>query len=221
MCYHLPALEVMRSGIRKLPCEIRSACDGCAAGEQHAPDAQKSQATIRSIPSYDHMSLLGESAPDFTLENTAGTEITLSDTLEGGPTVLVFFRAAWCSFCAEQLRTFSDVSYDLWYNHDTDILPISADSVGNLVEMRDRYDLRIQLLSDPDFSVTTTYTERVEHDWRDDYTRSGTFVVDSNGTVRYEQIAEAAADRTYGNFVRYFIKRDFSDRYGTTSGEAV
>ena len=167
------------------------------------------------------MSLLGKDAPDFTLESTAGKEVTLSETLERGPTVVILFRAGWCSFCAEQLQTFSNLSYDLWHNHDTDILPVSSDSVGNLREMRDRYELQIQLLSDPTYETTQAYTEIVTHDWRDDYTRSGTFVVDTDGTVRYEQIAQAAADRTYANFIRYFIKRGYEDHYGTTSGSSV
>jgi peroxiredoxin len=167
------------------------------------------------------MSLLGEQAPDFTLENTAGKEITLSETLDRGPTVVVMFRAGWCSFCAEQLQTFSSLSYDLWHNHDTDVLAVSSDSLGNLAEMRDRFDLRIQLLSDPEFTATRAYTDVVEHDRRDDYTRAGTFVIDPDGTVRYEQIADAAADRTYANYVRYFIKRGYEDHYETTSGRSV
>ena len=167
------------------------------------------------------MSLLGEPAPDFTLTSTAGHEVTLSETLDDGPTVVILFRAAWCSFCAEQLGTFSDLAYDLWRNHQVDILPVSSDSVGNLVGMRDLYDLRLQLLSDPDFEVTRAYTEVVSDEEHGEYTRSGTFVVDTDGRVRYEQLASASADRTYANFVRYFIQRGFEDRYGTTSGESV
>jgi peroxiredoxin len=167
------------------------------------------------------MSLLGRHAPDFTLENTAGKSVTLSETLDQGPTVVITFRAAWCSFCAEQLRTFSDLAYDLWYNHNTDVLPVSCDSVPNLVEMRDRYDLKLQLLSDPDFEVTRAYTEVAEHDRHGEYTRSGTFVVDTDRTVRYEQIAESAPDRTYANFVRQFIKRGYEDHYGTGVGASV
>jgi peroxiredoxin len=87
--------------------------------------------------------------------------------------------------------------------------------------MRDRYDLKLQLLSDPDHEVTRAYTEVVEHDWREDYTRSGTFVVDTEGVVRYEQVADTAADRTYANFVRYFVNRGYEDHYGTTSGDSV
>ena len=48
------------------------------------------------------MSLEDESAPEFTLESTAGEEVTLSDSLEDGPAVVVVNRGHWCSFCAEQ-----------------------------------------------------------------------------------------------------------------------
>lgn len=167
------------------------------------------------------MSLLGNEAPDFTLESTAGKQVTLSDTLERGPTVVIIFRGSWCSSCAEQLGTFSDLSYDLWYHHDTDILPVTSEPLGNLVEMRDRYDMKIQLLSDPDYKTTEAYSEIVEHEWREDYPRPGTFVVDTDRNVRYEQISDTPVDRTYANFVRAFIRNDYKDQYGSTSGNSV
>lgn len=94
------------------------------------------------------MSLEGESAPDFTLDSTAGEDITLSEILEDGPTVVIVNCGHWCSFCAEQLQTFSEVSYDLWFNENVDILPVVTDPLGKVTEMRDRYDLDIQLLAD-------------------------------------------------------------------------
>ena len=167
------------------------------------------------------MSLLGKSAPDFTVENTGRKQVALSETLESGPTVIVVFRAGWCSFCAEQLQTFSNLAYDLWFNHDTDVVSVSSDSIGNLTEMRDRYELTIQLCSDPDFEVTETYTERKTHPRRADYSRSGLFVVDAEGTVRYEHVSEAANDRTYANSVRYFIDADYEDRFGHMPGSSL
>ena len=62
------------------------------------------------------MSLENSDAPDFTLDSTGGESVTLADTLEEGPTVVLVNRGHWCSFCAEQLGTFSEVSYDLWFN---------------------------------------------------------------------------------------------------------
>nr|WP_276250024.1 redoxin domain-containing protein [Halomicroarcula sp. SHR3] len=60
------------------------------------------------------MSIHNQDAPEFTLESTAGGEVSLADRLEDGPVVVLINRGHWCSFCAEQLQTFSEVAYDLW-----------------------------------------------------------------------------------------------------------
>lgn len=157
------------------------------------------------------MSLVGEEAPDFELENTAGEYVRLSETLETGPSILVFHRGYWCSFCAEQLQTFSELSYDMWRHLDVDILPIAGDSIPTLVEMRDRFDLRMQLLSDPDFEVSKAYSGVGLHDTYGQFTMAATFVVDESGIVRFEHLSEDAADRVYANYLRYFIRSDYGD----------
>ena len=156
------------------------------------------------------MTLHNEDAPEFTLESTSGGEVSLSETLEDGPTVVLVNRGSWCSFCAEQLGTFSEVSYDLWFNDGVDILPVVTDSVPALTEMRDRFDLDVQLLADPDGAVAEQYsgTEETSHGLTG---IAATYVVDSDGVVRYEQVADHPADRTYGNWVRYFIRNGFED----------
>ena len=158
------------------------------------------------------MSLEDERAPEFTLENTGGGEVTLSETLDEGPTVVLINRGHWCSFCAEQLQTFSEVSYDLWFNEGVDILPVVTDALSPLVEMRDRFDLDFQLLADPDGEVADRYsgTEETSHGVTG---VAATYVVDTDGTVRYEQVADHPADRTYGNWVRYFIRNGFEDPF--------
>jgi len=158
------------------------------------------------------MSLEDSDAPDFTLDSTSGEAVTLSETLDDGPTVVLVNRGHWCSFCAEQLQTFSEVSYDLWSNDDVDILPIVTDSLGPLTEMRDRYDLDIQLLSDPDGEVAAQYSG-TEETSRGTTGVAGTYVIDTDGVVQYEQIADRPDDRTYGNFIRYFIRDDFADPF--------
>jgi peroxiredoxin len=152
-------------------------------------------------------------APDFTLRSTSGGDVTLSDTLDDGPTVVLVNRGHWCSFCAEQLQTFSKVSYDLWFNDGVDVLPVVTDSVGKATEMRDRFDLDVQLLADPDGEVAEQYsgTEQTSHGLTG---VAATYVVDASGRVRYEQVADHPGDRTYGNFVRYFIRNDFEDPFG-------
>jgi peroxiredoxin len=160
------------------------------------------------------MTLEDSQAPDFTLDSTAGETVTLSETLEEGPTVVVINRGHWCSFCAEQLQTFSEVAYDLWFNDNVDVLPVVTDSIGPLTEMRDRYDMEIQLLADPDGDVSEQYSGTERTDIGGVTGIAATYVIDADGTVQYEQIAENVTDRTYGNFVRYFIRNDFENVFG-------
>ncbi|QLG27001.1 redoxin domain-containing protein [Halorarum halophilum] len=159
------------------------------------------------------MTLEGESAPEFTLESTAGGTVTLSETLESGPAIVLVNRGHWCSFCAEQLETFDGVAYDLWFNDDVDVLPVVTDTVPKLREMRDRFDLDFQLLADPAGEVAERYsgTEQTSHGVTG---VAATYVVDEEGTVRYEQVADHPADRTYGNWVRYFIRNEYEDPFG-------
>jgi peroxiredoxin len=159
------------------------------------------------------MSLENESAPDFTLDSTAGGTTSLSETLEDGPTVVLINRGHWCSFCAEQLRTFSDVSYDLWFHDDVDILPVVTDTVPKLREMRDRFDYDFQLLADPDGEVAEQYsgTEETSHGLTG---VAATYVIDEEGTIQYEQTADHPVDRTYGNWIRYYIRNGFEDPFG-------
>ena len=154
------------------------------------------------------MSLDGEQAPEFELESTAGETVALAEKLEAGPAVVLINRGHWCSFCAEQLRTFSDVYEDLRFNHDANVLPVVTDPVGPVTEMRDRHDLRFQLLADPDGEVAERYsgTEETSHGLTG---VAGTYVVDTDGVVRYEDVADDPADRTYGNWVRYFVREDY------------
>jgi len=159
------------------------------------------------------MTLLDTDAPDFTLSNTAGKDVTLSETISRaqhhnnplGPTVVIFFQGWWCSYCAEQLHTFDRLEYDLWRNHNVDILPIAGDSIPQLVEMQNRFDLGIELLSDPDCEVCKEYSGTQDHDHHGQIPWPGTYIVDPEGQVTYEHVATSVGDRTYANYVCHAI----------------
>ena len=159
------------------------------------------------------MTLHSEDAPAFTLESTAGEEVSLSDYLGDGPAIVLINRGHWCSFCAEQLQTFSEVAYDLWFNDGVDVLPVVVDPLSKVTEMRDRFDLDFQLLADPDGEVAERYsgTEQTSHGTTG---IAALYVVDENGTIQYEHVSDHPADRTYGNWVRYFIRNGYEDPFG-------
>ena len=159
------------------------------------------------------MSLQGDQAPEFELQSTGGETVSLSDRLEDGPAVVLVNRGHWCSFCAEQLQTFSEVSYDLWFNENVDVVPVVTDPLERVTEMRDRYDLDVKLLADPDGEVAEQYsgTEETSHGLTG---IAATYVIDEDGTVRYEQVADHPGDRTYGNWVRYYVQNGYEDPFG-------
>lgn len=158
-------------------------------------------------------SLVGEHAPDFELESTRGDTVRLSDTLESGPAVLIFFRGSWCSYCQEQLRTFSHLNYDLWRHLGVDVLPVTRDDVPDLVEMRSRFGLTTELLSDPDLSVALDYTDTEDNARHGEIPVPALYVVDTEGVVRYGETSRDPSDRINANLVRHVIKNDFEYPY--------
>lgn len=154
-----------------------------------------------------------ETAPEFDLPNTSGGTTSLSEVTDSGPAVLLFNRGAWCSYCAEQLQTFSALEYDLWRHLDATVHPIVGDPIPDLVEMRDRFDLRLQLLSDEELTVAREYGGVEETDAHGTIPVAATYVVDEERTIRYKQVAENPADRTYANYVRALIRDEYKTPY--------
>lgn len=159
------------------------------------------------------MAEIGEQAPEFELPDTAGGTTSLSEITDDGPAVLVFNRGYWCSYCAEQLQTFSALEYDLWRHLNVSVVPIVGDPIPELVRMRDRFNFSLQLCSDEDLAVSRQYGGIEQTSSHGEIPISATYVVDESGTIRYAQIAENPADRTYANYVRALIRDGYEIPY--------
>jgi peroxiredoxin Q/BCP len=93
----------------------------------------------------------GDKAPDFTLTNDAGEEVTLSD-LEDRKVIVYFYPAAMTPGCTKQACDFSD-SIDRLQSEGYTVLGISPDKPEKLAKFRERDGLTITLLSDPSKDV--------------------------------------------------------------------
>jgi len=51
----------------------------------------------------------GDQAPDFTLPDPQGRDVTLGTLLEAGPAVITFYRGGWCPYCNIQLRAYQAI----------------------------------------------------------------------------------------------------------------
>jgi len=59
---------------------------------------------VRTSGTLDHTLEVGQSAPEFTLPDAFGKEVSLKTLLAGGPVVVSFYRGEWCPFCNIELR---------------------------------------------------------------------------------------------------------------------
>jgi thioredoxin-dependent peroxiredoxin len=98
---------------------------------------------------------VGDTAPDFTLSNDRGAEVTLSK-LRGGKVVIYFYPAAMTPGCTKQACDFSDNIASL-RGAGYEVIGISPDSPQKLAKFRERDQLTIELLSDADKEVMSQY----------------------------------------------------------------
>src|ERR1700677_2560785 len=59
---------------------------------------------VRSSDVLDHALKAGDAAPDFTLPDAFGHEVSLKSLLAEGPVVISFYRGEWCPYCNIELR---------------------------------------------------------------------------------------------------------------------
>ena len=91
---------------------------------------------------------VGMKAPDFTLKNELGEEITLSKFL-GKKVVIYFYPKDNTPGCTRQACAFKD-AYDGFKSKDVIVIGISKDSEKSHANFIKKYDLPFILLSDPE-----------------------------------------------------------------------
>lgn len=126
----------------------------------------------------------GDPAPDFTLPDADGTPVSLS-SYRGRRVIVYCYPAAMTPGCTTQAVDFTAAAGDL-AEAGLDIIGISPDPVEKLARFREKEDLRITLVSDPDKQVMQSYgaygTKKLYGKEVVGVIRS-TFVIDAEGLV--------------------------------------
>ncbi|MFD8545737.1 thioredoxin-dependent thiol peroxidase [Streptomyces sp. NPDC059649] len=97
----------------------------------------------------------GDTAPAFTLPDADGKQISLADH-KGRKVIVYFYPAALTPGCTKQACDFTD-NLDFLTGHGYDVIGISPDKPEKLAKFRDKEDLKVTLLGDPDKSVLESY----------------------------------------------------------------
>jgi peroxiredoxin Q/BCP len=126
----------------------------------------------------------GAAAPDFTLPDQNGDEVTLSD-LRGGTVVLYFYPRADTPGCTTQACGVRDRGGE-YRAAGARVLGVSPDEVGKVAGFAGKYDLDFTLLADADHAVADAYGTWVEKSmYGKKYmgVARATFIVDPEGKI--------------------------------------
>ena len=135
----------------------------------------------------------GDAAPDFTLPDADGNEVSLS-SLRGQRVVVYFYPAAMTPGCTTQACDFRDSLASL-AAAGVAVLGISPDGPAKLAKFRDRDGLTFPLLSDPDKTVLQAYGaygEKMLYGKKSVGVIRSTFVVGPDGKIQQAQYAVKA-----------------------------
>ena len=127
---------------------------------------------------------VGQQAPEFTLPDSDGNELSLSD-FRGKYVIVYFYPAAGTPGCTKQACDFRDNLAEL-NNAGYQVLGISPDKPAKLAKFVESEGLTFPLLSDPGKSVLTewgAFGEKKNYGKVVQGVIRSTFVVDPDGTI--------------------------------------
>lgn len=99
---------------------------------------------------------IGDTAPDFTLPDPSGAQVSLHALLRHGTVVVLFVRGGWCPFCTITLRAYDRLRPILEAAGAT-LLAISPQTHANNIDTSERQALHFPLLSDAGLRVAEAY----------------------------------------------------------------
>ena len=131
---------------------------------------------------------VGDPAPDFTLADADGNDVSLHD-YRGQRVILYFYPAAMTPGCTTQAGDFRDNMAD-FAAAGLAVIGISPDQPAKLAKFRARDSVPFPLLSDPDRTVLTAYGaygEKMMYGKKVTGVIRSTIVVDAAGQVELAQ----------------------------------
>jgi len=125
--------------------------------------------------------LIGDLAPDFTLTNQFGENVTLSDFRGKKPVVVVFYPLSFSGICTGELCELRD-NFDRFDRDNVELLAVSVDSKFVQKMFAEHEGYKFSVLADfwPHGGVAKEYGVFIEEAG---ISNRATFVIDTNGVL--------------------------------------
>lgn len=147
-------------------------------------NALVSDPKYRPIPTQTHPRL-GQAVPDFTLIDTDGRSVTLSDKWTAGPVVLVFYYGYHCNHCVSQLFGLND-DIEKFREMGASIVAVSADPPELTRKRYEKYGrFAFTVVADPGNKVAEQFIvyKRGAKEGDEGDLMHGTFLIDRDGKM--------------------------------------
>lgn len=146
--------------------------------------------------------LIGEKAPNTTLQTIDGKSVSFLETISKDKTILVFYRGGWCPYCNQHLSALAEAELEL-LKLGYKIIAVSPDSSKNLEETKTKDKVNYTLLSDSENNFSKAFGIAFEAPKNyEKYLLKGSeninsntipvpsvFILDKDGTILFEYIA--------------------------------
>ena len=117
-------------------------------------------------------------APEFTLKDLGGEEISLSDY--SGKVVFLNFWATWCPPCRDEIPGFVEV-YKQYKNKGMEIIGISLDRLNpeSVLKFAEKYKINYPVVMG---------TAKIVRDYEPGWAVPTTIIIDQKGKIRHKHI---------------------------------
>ncbi len=108
------------------------------------------------MPQQDTKLKVGVVAPDFTLTDVHNKSYRLSDVVQAGPLLLIFFRGTWCSDCRSYLKKLEEY-YPQFVAEGLQVLGVAHQRADIVAGYFQREPISYPYLLDTDLEVINHY----------------------------------------------------------------
>jgi peroxiredoxin len=98
----------------------------------------------------------GDLAPEFSLPNAHGRQVSLAALLSNGPIILNFYRGGWCPYCNLELRAYQAILSDI-RAAGGDLVAISPQTPDHSAAAAEKNALEFEVLSDQGNRVASLF----------------------------------------------------------------
>jgi len=103
---------------------------------------------------------VGQIAPDFTVKDIDGNELTLSKLVEQGPVILAFFPKAFTGGCTKEMQAYRD-RHDEIQKLKGKVLAVSMDDAATLAKWRAELKAPQTFVADPEGKLVKLFDAKM------------------------------------------------------------